>query len=258
MAVLLLGDVTGRSCVGVRMLTHVLEARGRDVLALPTALISNTLNLGRAQKLDTTGYLLDTLETWDALGSGYDCVYIGYVTGMAQAEALCRVADRARARGAWVLVDPILGDHGRKYHSVTDEQARAMALLTRHADVITPNLTEACLLTGTAYAQADAAELARRLADGGRSVLITSAKDAQGRDAVVGVDAETGKAVAVPFERVPVETGGTGDRFCALLMDAKLEGKKLEAAAKYASEGVKAALLKAAFSRREAEKGSGD
>ena len=148
MTILLLGDLTGRSRVALRMLTGELENRGHEVLALPTVLISNTLNLGRAAIADTTDYLLEALETWEALGLSYDLLYIGYVTGLAQAEKLCRVADAARARGVPVVVDPILGDHGRRYNSVSMEQAEAMARLIRHADIITPNLTEACLMAG--------------------------------------------------------------------------------------------------------------
>ena len=155
MTILLLGDLTGRSRVALRMLTGELENRGHEVLALPTALISNTLNLGRAAIADTTDYLLEALETWEAIGLSYDLLYIGYVTGLAQAEKLCRVADAARARGVPVVVDPILGDHGKRYNSVSMEQAEAMARLIRHADIITPNLTEACLMTGQPYENAD-------------------------------------------------------------------------------------------------------
>lgn len=99
MTILLLGDLTGRSRVALRMLTFELEKRGHEVLMLPTALISNTLNLGRAAMLDTTDYLMESLETWKSLGLSYDLVYIGYVTGLVQAEKLCRVADDARAHG---------------------------------------------------------------------------------------------------------------------------------------------------------------
>ena len=118
--VLLLGDITGKSRVAVRMMTAALEARGHEVLSLPTALISNTLNLGQAQILDTTGYLLDALRTWEDLGVTYDFLCIGYVTGMAQAQRLAEIADAARARSVPVLVDPILGDNGQKYRSVTE------------------------------------------------------------------------------------------------------------------------------------------
>ena len=123
MTILLLGDLTGRSRVALRMLTFELEKRGHEVLMLPTALISNTLNLGRAAMLDTTDYLMESLETWKSLGLSYDLVYIGYVTGLAQAEKLCRVADDARAHGVPVVVDPILGDNGRRYNSGRSEEA---------------------------------------------------------------------------------------------------------------------------------------
>lgn len=244
MTILLLGDLTGRSRVALRMLTYELEGRGHEVLALPTALISNTLNLGRAAMADTTDYLLESLETWAALGLSYDALYIGYVTGLAQAEKLCDVADAARARGVPVVVDPILGDNGRRYNSVSMEQAEAMALLIRHADVMTPNLTEACLLTDTPQARADVPALLDALSAGGASVLITSAGDA-----VAGADARTGARFRIPFERIPGEHWGTGDRFCALLLDGLARRLPLEQAARRASDGVYAALTREAANR---------
>ena len=239
MTILLLGDLTGRSRVALRMLTFELEKRGHEVLMLPTALISNTLNLGRAAVLDTTDYLLESLATWKSLGLSYDLVYIGYVTGLAQAEKLCGIADDARGRGVPVVVDPILGDNGRRYNSVTMEQAEAMKRLIRHADLITPNLTEACLLTDTPYADADVQTLLNQLGDGGKSVIITSAGDA-----VAGLDARTGEPFCIPFERVPGEHWGTGDRFCALLLDGIACKIPLPQAVKRASDGVYEALRK--------------
>ena len=237
MTILLLGDLTGRSRVALRMLTFELEKRGHEVLMLPTALISNTLNLGRAATLDTTDYLLESLAAWKSLGLSYDLVYIGYVTGLAQAEKLCDIADGARAHGIPVVVDPILGDNGRRYNSVTMEQAEAMKRLVRHADVITPNLTEACLLTDTPFADADVQALLDKLGETGKSVLITSAGDT-----VAGLDMQTGERFCIPFERVPGEKWGTGDRYCAELLDGLARKIPLAQAAKRASDGVYNAL----------------
>ena len=134
--VLLLGDITGKGCVGLRMLTAELERMGHEVLALPTALISNIFRLGRHEALETTDYLLRTLDTWAQLGIGYSAMYVGYVTGCAQARALCGAMDEARSRGVQVIVDPILGDGGTLYRSVTPDQAEAMRLLCGHADLL--------------------------------------------------------------------------------------------------------------------------
>ena len=241
--VLLLGDITGKSRVAVRMMTAALEARGHEVLSLPTALISNTLNLGQAQILDTTGYLLDALRTWEDLGVTYDFLCIGYVTGLAQAQRLAEIADAARARSVPVLVDPILGDNGQKYHSVTDEQAEGMRLLCRHADLITPNLTEARLLAG---ADLPAQQLAERLGEGVRSVLITSCPgDGAAQGAIIGIDHTTGGRVDVRYEAVPGHHFGTGDLFSALLTDELLRGQSLADAAHEAAQGVLSAILAA-------------
>ena len=238
---LILGDITGRSRVAVRMLTGVLEARGHEVLALPTALISNTLNLGKHAALDTTQYLLQSLKVWEALGLTWDCVLIGYITGLAQAQALCGVADRARSRGAWVLVDPILGDGGRMYNSVTPEQAEGMRLLMAHADIVTPNLTEARLLAGSETADCD--RLLTALCDGGRrSAVITSAELEDGKTAIAGCDAKTGSRFCVPFERAPGRHFGAGDLFSAHLADALLCGKTLEDASRAANDAVGRAI----------------
>ena len=232
--VLLLGDITGRSRVGVRMLTAVLEERGHEVLALPTAMISNTLNLGRHAALDTTDYLEKSLETWRALGIAYDFLYIGYITGLAQAELLAAEADRARGCGVPVLLDPILGDSGQAYASVSGEQAEGFRLLMGHASLITPNLTEACLLTDVPYDDAVLGgrtdELLERLCAPGCAAVITSARAADGGCAVLVQDG-AGNRFCQPYERLSGRCGGAGDLFGAALIDALLQGCALEQAA---------------------------
>lgn len=237
--VLLLGDLTGRSRVALRMLCAVLEARGHEVLMLPTALISNTLNLGRHAALDTTDYLLESLAAWEALGLTADLAYIGYITGMEQAQKLADVADGLRERGVPVVLDPILGDGGRKYNSVKEGQVQGMRLLMRHADLITPNLTEACLLAEEAYREDGGEALAETLAQNGCGVLITSAR-AEGGDAVIGRTAD--EAFVLPFARVPGHHWGTGDLFTGLLIDGLLSGRMTEEAARMASAGVERQL----------------
>jgi pyridoxine kinase len=224
------------------MLSAVLEEKGHEVLMLPTALISNTLNLGRHETLDTTEYLLRSLDTWETLGLTYDMAYIGYITGLEQAQKLAAVADALRAKGVPVILDPILGDNGKKYNSVSDSQAEGMRLLCAHADLITPNGTEACLLTGREYDPSAAGECAKMLAENGCSVLVTGAEAADGRPAMAGVDAKAGGAFEIPYNRVPGHRWGTGDLFTGLLMDGLLGGKSLDAVAREAGEHVAAQL----------------
>jgi len=246
---LLLGDITGRSRVAVRMLTCVLEERGIEVLALPTALISNTLNLGKHEALDTTDYLLSALKTWEEIGLSWDMVHIGYITGSAQAEKLCAVADVQREKGRFVALDPILGDNGKKYNSVSDDQMEGMKRLMAHVDLLTPNLTEAALLSGVAYDRAvsgmENERMLRMLSgDGARSVLITSARNKDGAHAMSGFDAEMGESFEIPYEPLSVSRGGTGDLFSAVLMQLLLVRMSLADAAQFAGYAVEGELRK--------------
>ena len=116
-----------------------------------------------------------------------------------------------------------------------------MRLLCRHADLITPNLTEAELLVGEALPPQ---RLADMLYADARSVLITSCPgrdDAQG--AIVGIDHPSGMRVDVRYDTVPGHHFGTGDLFSALLVDALLRGQSLEGAARSAANGVRTHLL---------------
>ena len=240
--ILLLGDITGKSCVAIRMMTRELERRGHEVYALPTALISNTLNLGRAEVLDTTDYLLRSLDLWEGMGMAFDVASIGYITGMAQARTLCTVADRLREKGTLVLLDPILGDRGKKYNSVTEEQVDGMRMLCEHADILTPNATEAGLLVRRDEVPEAYAVLLSR---GERSVLITGCEGADEREgSIIGYDAKKDDRIDVRFERVPGHHFGTGDMFSALLIDGLTRGWSLEKSARYGAEGVSDALAR--------------
>lgn len=248
MNILLLGDITGRSRVAVRMQTAALERLGHEVYALPTALISNTLNLGQHAQLDTTNYLLDALSVWQRLGFHFDAVIVGYVASHSQAQAIAKAIVPLRKSDALLLVDPILGDNGRRYNSISDSQAKGLSLLCGMADCITPNLTEAALLAGCSYEDAlrDVPALARCLGEKtGASVVLTSASLLSRPHVVCGTDRTSGHFWAFDYAEIGQKRGGTGDLFSALLLHALLSGISAENAARQAHEGVTAELRKA-------------
>lgn len=248
MTVLVLGALTGKRRVAARMSAAALEALGHEVLLLPTMLLSGTYDLGAPACLDATGYIEDALARYAASGIAWDAALIGGVTGLYQAHVLRALIMKCRERGAPVLLDPVLGDGGRAYNTVTEEQERAMRLLAVHADYITPNLTEACILTGTPFEAARGAQghLLDTLRGVVRGAVVTSAyasaeDPADDARAVIGVD-EDGERFSLPFATIPGRHLGTGDLFSALLLDGLLRGRALREAAQRASEGVADAI----------------
>ena len=84
-ALLLLSDAPSYGTVALKMSEAVLRRMRYEVFSLPTALISNTLNFGKAEILDTTAYLFRSLSVWKELGFDYSALFLGFVNGLAQA-----------------------------------------------------------------------------------------------------------------------------------------------------------------------------
>ena len=175
--------------------------------------------------------------------------------------ALCiRAIETLKRAGGLGVVDPVMGDHGRRYAACTEELCQAMADLCDRADVITPNRTEAALLLGVAYEAlpADGAsglELARALSDGGRrSVVLTGVSGGAGLVGAACWDHRTGRGELVMAPEVEGEYHGTGDIFSAVFTGALVGGASLAQAAGKAARFVSACAARTqtqTYPRRE-------
>lgn len=121
-----------------------------------------------------------------------------------------------------------MGDNGEMYPTYTAELCEAMGALADGADILMPNLTEASILTGTAYAGADlddvqVNDLLQALLDlGARNVVLKGIDRNDGRirnfvaNAQAGVDARE----EIVNEKLPFMCHGTGDAFASALIGA--------------------------------------
>lgn len=234
--ILLINDVVGCSHVGMVAMLPILTHQGHAVYNLPTALVSNTLDYGRFNVMETTGYMRGTLPVWQQLGFRFDAVCTGLMFSEEQARLVEDYCRRLRDEGTRVYVDPIMGDGGRLYNGISQRQVELMRQMVGVADLTFPNLTEACLLTDTPFrAEGMTWDEACRMLDallalGARSALITSAR-VDGRSCVVGASSEPGGRVSrfkVVYDEIPVAFHGTGDVFSAVLVGLLLNGNTLE------------------------------
>lgn len=242
---LLINDLAGYGKVALGAMMPVLTHMGYDLYTLPTALVSNTLDYGKFEILDTTDYIEGTLRVWDELGFTFDAVATGFITGERQAKLIASFCAKQQEQGVPVFVDPIMGDEGKLYNGIDKKAILNMRELLATADVAVPNYTEACLLTGAPYAGAQGMtkQEAHRLVDCFRticpkSVVITSAA-IEHHPAVIGYDHERDERFTIRFEEIPVRFPGTGDIFSSILMGKKLAGKTLEDATACAMHVVK-------------------
>ena len=244
--VLLINDLAGYGKVALSAMLPVLSYLKYETYNLPTAIVSNTLDYGKIDILDTTQYMKNTLRVWKELDFRFDAISTGFIVSQEQTQMVTDFCRENSAKGVTVFTDPIMGDDGRLYNGMSEETVELMRKLVSVADYIVPNYTEACYLTGTAYeAEGVSEEVYHKMIDalrtlGAKSVVITSAvvKDSD-KKSVVGYDHKEGKYFRIDFEEIPVRFPGTGDIFSAVFMAKILAGENLHNATQKAMDAVR-------------------
>jgi pyridoxine kinase len=228
----------------------ILTYLGHQTFNLPTALVSNTLDYGRFNVLETTDYMRGTIPVWRQLGFRFDAVCTGLMFSEEQAVLVSDYCTQLRSEGTAIFVDPIMGDAGRLYNGITQKQVELMRKMVGVADLTFPNYTEACYLTDTQYKKeglswTDICRVLDSIVElGAKSAVITSAC-VDGESCVVGrrcsesstmfrQDLSDGLYFRIPYKEIPVLFHGTGDIFSAVLIGYLMNGNTLKESTKKA------------------------
>ena len=229
-------DLSGLGRCSLSVVLPVLSVMGAQCCPLPTAVLSAHTAFPAPEAAafqDLTGAMEQTLRHWEALHTSFDAIYSGFLGSPQQIGVLRRLIQRFRRKETLVLIDPVMGDHGRVYRTYTPEMCAQMIQLAAEADLITPNLTEAALLLGEPFdhiptSQAGIEEWLRRLSLGGkRSVVITGVSLAPKALGAGCLDARSGKIRFAMARQEPGQFFGTGDLFAAVLLGSLLRGETL-------------------------------
>lgn len=232
------------SCIGSCSQTialPVLSAMGVECAALPTALLSAHTAFDGFVSLDLTLQLPAIMAHWRAMHLRFDAVYTGYLASAEQVGLVGALLDGMDERPALTLIDPVMGDNGALYAGFSDSFPQAMRALCGRADVLTPNVTEACLLTGTAYSPVQDAAQTRRLLErllelGCRAAVLTGLR-VDGDMAVAALQRD-GTGTLVRTSYIPEVFHGTGDLFASTCAGALVQGAPLERAVRLAADYV--------------------
>ena len=232
------------SCIGSCSQTialPVLSAMGVECAALPTALLSAHTAFDGFVSLDLTPQLPAIMAHWRAMHLRFDAVYTGYLASAEQVGLVGALLDDMDERPALTPIDPVMGDNGALYAGFSDSFPQAMRALCGRADVLTPNVTEACLLTGMAYSPVQDAAQTRRLLErllelGCRAAVLTGLR-VDGDMAVAALQRD-GTGTLVRTSYIPEVFHGTGDLFASTCAGALVQGAPLERAVRLAADYV--------------------
>ncbi len=236
------------SCVGQCALTvalPVLSACGVETCVLPSAVLSTHTAFPGAVIRDLTEDMPLFAAHWQQAGIRFDAIASGYLGSQKQMEYVRQIFDTLGKESCVKIVDPAMADHGKLYRGFDDAFVDAMRTFCCKADYLIPNMTEACLLTGTPYRESYdrtfVEELLRKLAKlGPKSVIITGAAYTPGITGVAVL--ENGEIHCYGHEKLANNRHGTGDLFAAAFTGSLMRGKSALQAAQIAADYVCACI----------------
>lgn len=246
--ILLINDLPGYGKVALSAMLPVLTHMGFDAYNLPTAIVSNTLDYGKFDILDTTEHMKRSIAVWNELGFSFDAICTGFILTAEQVKLILDYCGEAMKLGTRLYVDPIMGDEGVLYHGVSKETISYMRAMCSKAEIIVPNLTEAAFLAGMFEDKPDITlDEAETLAialhkEGAKSVVITSVLSG-GKYYVTCYDESVGGVYHIPYEHIDVRFVGTGDIFSAVVFGRVLRGGALRETVEYAVRVMRRLIL---------------
>ena len=145
------------SCLGRCSLTvalPIISAMGVECAVVPTAVLSTHTMFSHFTAEDLSHQILPIARHWKSEKIHFDALYTGYLAGAEQVEKILTFFDLLQEKDTLIFVDPAMADHGKLYPAFEESFPLAMRKVVARADIALPNLTEACLLTGSSYREA--------------------------------------------------------------------------------------------------------
>jgi len=229
----MINDIAGFGRCSTTVSLPVISVMKVQVCPVPTSVLSNHLGFPLCHFDDYTSHMRDYIKVWSELGLTFDGLYCGFLGNEEQINIVREFVEMFRP--PLFLLDPVMGDHGRAYSSITETHVQKMKELLPLADIITPNITEACLLTGTPWKDGEwtmqeLSGLCERLASlclkdsVSASIVITGIR--QG-DFLVNFLWDDGVYTTVASPIAGASRPGTGDIFASILAADAVRGETL-------------------------------
>lgn len=232
------------SCLGKCSLTvalPILSALGVETVILPTAVLSTHTMFKNYTCKDLSDQIGPITEHWKSEGVKFDAIYTGYLGTVEQIDQIKELFGSFRDKNTTIIVDPVMADNGKLYPAFDMEYVRKNAGLCAEADIIVPNITEACLMTGMEYREeydeGYIKELLSRLNELGAGIsALTGVSFEQGKTGIMGYERETGEYYSYQNRRIDASYHGTGDLFSSTCVGEILRGKDWRDAMRIAAD----------------------
>ncbi len=215
-----INDFCGFGRCSLSVALPIISALKVQCCPLPTSIFSNHTGFDRFYSTDFTAHMPAYIREWEALDLHFSGILTGFLGAPEQISLVRRFFERFKREDTIVVVDPVMGDGGKLYPTYSPRLAEEMGSLLPFADILTPNLTEACILTGTPYRENMSDEelysLCHALSQmGPKKIVISGLSHLSRLDNFVYQEGK--EAVMIGEDKVGPCRSGTGDVFSSIL-----------------------------------------
>lgn len=246
--ILIVNDITGCGKVSTATMLPIMSLYGFHTYNLPTAVVSNTLDYGKFEILDTTDFMRNAIKVWNELGFKFDVIATGLINSDEQIEIICNLIDSQD--NPFVMVDPIMAEDGELYPGMYPNVIECNRRLSSRADLIIPNLTEAEMITDmylgrSSLTRDEYTKLTDALLALGPKSIVISGCLAEESGEAFNLVYEPGDSdySMITFDRINETFIGTGDIFSSVLYSEYISGSSLKDSVTKASDFVRSVIL---------------
>lgn len=244
----LINDVTGYGRCSVAVELPIISALKIQACVLPTAILSVHTGFPTYYIDDYTDRMNPYMENWKENNLTFDGISTGFLGSVQQIELVLDFLRTFKKEGTTVIVDPVMGDYGKLYSSYTEELCRGMRHLLPYADVITPNLTEACRLLQIPYPEdgrttlAELRDMAGALSGLGPGKLVITGIHC-GEDIGNYIYERGAEPQLLKTKKIGSDRSGTGDVFAGIVSGIVVQGRPLIEAVRTAADFITKTMI---------------
>ena len=242
-----INDFSGFGRCSIAVALPIISTLKIQCCPLPTSIFSNHTGFDSFFFDDYTDKMPLYINEWKKLGLQFDGITSGFLGSKKQIEIVTQFFKDFKTKENIIIVDPVMGDYGKIYATYTKEMCEEMKKLVQYADIITPNITELCILTDTPYQEkwkiSELEKMTEELAEKGpEKIVVTGIVQ---KEFIANFCYEKGKSPKIlRCHRVGTQRSGTGDVFSSIIAADAVNQVPFDKSVRKASNFIKKCILK--------------
>lgn len=242
-----INDISGFGRCSIAVAMPLISYMGIQCCPVPTSIFSNHTGFDEFFFDDYTDRMEEYIDNWKKLHLRFEGIMTGFLGSEKQIEIVRKFIEDFRDKRTTVIVDPAMGENGKAYQTYTGNMCNEMKRLVEYADILTPNVTEACMLTDTEYKQDgwtrnELYDMTEKLLKyGAKKVAISGVH--MGNYIGNAIMEKGGEPKIIKHRKTGDYRSGTGDIYAAIIASDSINGVGFERSVRKASDFVKKSIM---------------